>query len=94
VPKDFLYTISSSRLPPNIQAILAGQLECSLDAAARCADRISEVASQPALASVGPPPKNTALLQAIEDLSHQVAALSAEQDRLRNSFRDPPLSSK
>jgi hypothetical protein len=41
VPEDFIYTIWSSRLPPNIQAILAGQQECSLDAAARCADRIS-----------------------------------------------------
>jgi hypothetical protein len=52
VPKDFW----SSQLPPNIQAILAGQ-ECSLDAAARCADRISEVASQPALASIVPHPQ-------------------------------------
>jgi hypothetical protein len=55
VPKDFLYTIRSSRLPPNIQTILGGQQECSFDAAVRCADRISEVAPQPALASVGPP---------------------------------------
>jgi hypothetical protein len=44
VPEDFLYTIWSSRLPPNIQTILAGQQECSLDASARCADRISEMA--------------------------------------------------
>jgi hypothetical protein len=56
----------------------------------RCADRISEMAPQPALASVGPPP-NTTLLQVI-DLSRQVAALSAEQDRLHTSFRDPPPS--
>jgi hypothetical protein len=54
VPEDFHYTIWSSRLPPNIQTILASQQECSLDAAARCADRISEVAPQLALASVGP----------------------------------------
>jgi hypothetical protein len=40
------------------------------------------------------PPNNTALLQEIEDLSHQVATLSAEQDHLRTSFRDPPLSSR
>jgi hypothetical protein len=69
VPEDFLYTTWSSRLPPNIQLILAGQHECSLDAGAHCADRISQVAPQPALASVGPPPNNTALLQEIEDLS-------------------------
>jgi hypothetical protein len=65
-----------------------------LDTAACCADRILKVAPQPALASVGPPPNNTALLQQIEDLSRQVAALSSEQDRLRTSFRDPPLSSR
>jgi hypothetical protein len=29
VPEDFLYTIWPSRLPPKIQAILAGQHECS-----------------------------------------------------------------
>jgi hypothetical protein len=50
VPEDFLRNIWSSRLPPNIQATLAGQQECSLDAAASCADRISEVVPQPALA--------------------------------------------
>jgi hypothetical protein len=94
VPEDFLYTIWSSRLHPNIHAILAGQHKCSLDAAARFADRISEVAPQPALASVGPPPNYTTFLQEIDDLSRQVAALSAEQDRLRASFSDPPLSSR
>jgi hypothetical protein len=94
MPEDFLYTIWSSRLPANIQTILAGQQECSLDAAARCAERILEVASHLALASVGPPPNNTTLLQEIEDLFRQVAALSAEQDCLRIGFRDPPLSSR
>jgi hypothetical protein len=96
VPEDFLYTIWSSRLPPNIQAILAGQQECSLDAPARCVDRILEVTPQRALTSVGPPPppNNTALLQEIENLSCQEAALSTEQDRLRTNFRDPPLSSR
>jgi hypothetical protein len=35
---------------------------------------------------------NTALLQGMEDLSRKVAALSAEQERLRASFRDHRLS--
>jgi hypothetical protein len=56
VPNDFLRSIWSSRLHHNMQAVLAGQPEGSLDAAARCADRISEVAPQPALASVDSPP--------------------------------------
>jgi hypothetical protein len=92
VPKDFLFTIWSSRLPPNIQAHLACQPECSLDAAALCADRISEVAPQPVLASVTPTDKRAALNQETEDLSRQVASLSAERDHLRASLRDPPLS--
>jgi hypothetical protein len=59
VPEDILRTIWSSRLHPYIRTTLAGQQECSLDTAARCADPISEVAPQPALASVGPPPPAT-----------------------------------
>jgi hypothetical protein len=93
MPEDFLYTIWFSRLTPSVQALLACQHECSLDAAACCADRISEIAPQAALASIAPPP-NTTFQQEIEDLSHQVAALSTEQDRLYTSFRDPPLGSR
>jgi uncharacterized small protein (DUF1192 family) len=62
-----------------------------LDAAGHCADRIIEAATQPALASVGPPTeKSTLLLLGIEDLSSQVAAITAEEDRLRANFRNPP----
>ncbi|PNF23286.1 hypothetical protein B7P43_G17171 [Cryptotermes secundus] len=66
MPDDFLLGIWSSWQPPNVQTILTGQHKGSLNAAARCADCISEVASQPALTSTGPPPDNTALLQVIE----------------------------
>jgi hypothetical protein len=92
VPDDVLPTIWSSRIPLNIQAFLACQLEGSLNTAARCADRISEVTPQPALASSGPPPDSSALLQEIEDLSRQVAALTAEQDRPRSTSRNPCYS--
>jgi hypothetical protein len=57
VPQDFLYTIWSSRLPPKIHAILAGQQDCSLKATACCAHRISEVEPQTALTSVGQTPQ-------------------------------------
>jgi hypothetical protein len=75
MPEDFIYTIWSSRLPPNIQAILAGHREGSLDTAAHRADRIAEVTPQPALASVGQPP-NATLMQVIEELSRRMAALN------------------
>jgi hypothetical protein len=89
VLEDFLFTIWASRLPPNIQAFLTCQQERSLDAAACCVDRISEVAPQPALDSVAP-----TLQQEILEISWQVAALSTERDRLRTRFRDSPLSSR
>jgi hypothetical protein len=87
VPEDFIYTIWSSRLPPNIQAILAGHREGSLDTAAHCVDCISEATPQLALASIGQPP-NATLMQEIKELSHRMAALSKEQARLRTSFRN------
>jgi hypothetical protein len=65
VTGDVLSTIWSSRLPPNIQAHLACQSECSLEAAARCTDRISEVAPQQAFAKVASPPNSAALEQEI-----------------------------
>jgi hypothetical protein len=91
VPDDFLRSIWSSRLPTNVQDILAGQHEDSLDAAARSADRILQILPQPVLANVGPlpPAEKSALLQKMEDLPHQVAAIRAEQDRLRANFRTP-----
>jgi hypothetical protein len=54
VSDDLIRSIWSSHIPANIQAILGGKTEGNLKAAARCADRIYEVASQPALASVDP----------------------------------------
>jgi hypothetical protein len=82
------------RLPTNQRAIFAGQPEGNLNAAARCADRIYEVASQPLLASVAPNAGGTALLQGTEELSRQAAALRTEQDGLRANFEDPRPSSR
>jgi hypothetical protein len=67
VSDELIRSIWSSHLPANVQAILAGQTEGNLKAAARCADRIYEVAPQPVLASVAPNHNSTALLQGIED---------------------------
>jgi hypothetical protein len=93
VPDDFLRSIWSSRLLPKVRAILAGQPEGDLGAAAHCADRIIEAAPQPALASVAPLPDSNALMQRIEDLTRQVTALSTELTQLRSNYRDPRPSS-
>jgi hypothetical protein len=68
---DFL-SIWSSRLPPNIQIILAGQAEGNEDAASQLADRIAEVASLPTTASITQAPDAMGRLQKIENLSRQV----------------------
>jgi len=47
VPDNFLRTIWASRLPPHVQAILAGQTEVSLDSASHLADRICDVTPLP-----------------------------------------------
>jgi hypothetical protein len=52
VPDNFLRTIWASRLPPQIQAILAGQSEGSLDSASHLADKICEVTTKPITASI------------------------------------------
>jgi len=81
VPDDFLRTIWTSRLPPHVQAILAGQTEGSLDSTSQLADRICEVTPLPTTASISPStPENPAgLLERIEELSRQVASLQASQ---------------
>jgi hypothetical protein len=75
--------IWSSRLPHNVQAILAGQPEGDLDTT----DRIFEAAPHPALARVAPLPDSSTLLQRIKDLSRQVAAISAERAHPRSNSR-------
>jgi hypothetical protein len=81
VPDDFLRSIWASRLPPHIQTILAGQAEGNLDAASQLADRIAEVAPLPTTATIVQAPDQMNLLQMIEDLSRQVAALTSGRTR-------------
>jgi hypothetical protein len=79
VPDYFLRSIWTSRLPLNVQTTLAGEPEVKLDASSRFADRITEAVSPPALANIGQPTDNTALLQRMEELSlarWQLSALS------------------
>jgi hypothetical protein len=81
VPDDFLRSICSSRLPTNIQTILAGQAEGNLDAAAQLADRIAEVAPLSATALFAQAPDSANLLQRIDDFSRRVATLTSGRNR-------------
>jgi len=87
VPDDFLRSIWSSRLPSHIQSILAGQAEGNLDSASQLADRIAEVAPMPTTAPITQTTDSAEILQKIEDLARQVAALSSERTRHRSNSR-------
>jgi hypothetical protein len=79
---NFICSIWSGSLPfHNVQTILADQPEGELNAEAHCADRITDVASLPAPASVDQLSDNNALLQYIENFARQVGVLSAERAR-------------
>jgi hypothetical protein len=82
----FLRTIWASRLPPQVQAILAGQTEGSLDSVSHLADKICEVTNQSTTASISLATRdNTAeLLEHIKVLTRQVASLRASHTRSRS----------
>ena len=89
VPDDFLRTIWTSRLPPHVQAILAGQTEGSLDATARLADKICEVTPPPNTASVAASSSDNtdALQERIRELERQLASLRATRSHSRSHSR-------
>jgi hypothetical protein len=87
IPSDYLRSLWSSRLPPNVRAILAGLPDVELEAAALCADRIMEAIPVPAVASISPDTDHTGLQQKLSHLSCQVSELRAEQVRLDASLR-------
>ena len=60
----------------------------NLDVASQLADRISEVAPLPTTASVAQASEKAGLLQKIEDLSRQVAALTSGHTRHRHHSRN------
>jgi hypothetical protein len=93
IPDNYLRILWTSRLPTNVQVILAGMPEVGLDAAALCADRIIETVSPSTVASISPGPDYAELVQTVRDLSGQVASLVAERSRPNyrersTSFRD------
>jgi hypothetical protein len=80
IPDSYLRILWTSRLPTNIQTILAGMPEVELDAAAFCADRVMETVSSSTVASTSPGPDYTELLQIIHDLPRQLANLAAKRN--------------
>jgi len=85
VPSDFLCTLWTNHLPPNIQAIITMQVQVSLDDVAQLADKIAEVTPPPCVACVSSSGDDNCTLTArIDELARQVTALSTNPSRLRS----------
>ena len=88
IPDDFLRTIWASRLPPQVQAILAGQTGGCLESVSHLVDKICEVTTQPTTASISPAaPNNTASLLECIELSRQIASLRVQQTNSHSQSR-------
>jgi hypothetical protein len=85
IPSDFLRTLWTNRLPPNIQAIIATQARVALDDVAQLADKIAEVTPPPCVACESSPGVDiNSLTTRVDELARQIAALSASASRPRS----------
>ncbi|XP_046409243.1 uncharacterized protein LOC124174189 [Ischnura elegans] len=81
VPNEFLRALRIARLPAHLPPILTTQEGMPLDKLAELADRVFEVTPRPQVATASASdPLMATLLQRVEDLTRQVAALSAACD--------------
>ncbi|CAF4935385.1 unnamed protein product [Pieris macdunnoughi] len=86
IPDDFIKTVWTSRLPGNIQIVVASQPESSLSALADLADKVHDlVPPAPQVAATDAVPNSIIekLSREIAELSRQVQALSARDSRSR-----------
>lgn len=91
IPDDFIKTVWTSRLPGNIQIVVASQPESSLSALADLADKVHDlVPSAPQVAATDAEPNSIAekLSKEIAELSRQVKALSTRDSRSRSRNRN------
>lgn len=91
IPDDFIKTVWTSRLPGNIQIVVASQPESSLQALADLADKIHDLVPQaPQVSSAEAIPNSMIekLSKEIAELSRQVQALSSRDSRPRSKQRD------
>jgi len=85
VPSDFLHTLWTNRLLPNIQAIIATQAQAALDDVDQLVDKIAEVTPPPCVARVSSFGDDIRTLTASTDkLAWQEAALSASPSHPRS----------
>lgn len=82
VPEDFLRTMWSSRLPNNIQAIIASQSKDTLDEVADLADRIHDIAVPSPHVAAATASGSPELSCQVAELTRQVQKLTTKLDRM------------
>lgn len=104
IPDEFLQTIWTSRLPRNIQAVLAVQLNASLEVLADLADRVQDIAApSPQVASTShatpAPSADATIAYEIAEIKKQLQLLTTQvntrsRPRSRQENRDRSLSTR
>jgi hypothetical protein len=81
IPENFLRTIWTSRLPNNLQTVIASQASLTLDELADLADRVHDIApAAPQIAATSATSESAleTMARSITQLTKQISALSAE----------------
>jgi hypothetical protein len=82
MPEDFLKTVWSSRLPNNLQALVASQVKASLDELAESADKVHDIVPQAlqvhAVNSGSHVTEMSEIARHMTELSREVASLKAQ----------------
>ncbi|XP_046382352.1 uncharacterized protein LOC124153300 [Ischnura elegans] len=87
MPDDILRSLWLNRLPSLVQSILAVKDGAELNNLAKLADKVQEVTPRPHVAAVSHHPEMDALRKQIEELTCQVATLSAARSHFRGRSR-------
>ncbi|KAL0860717.1 hypothetical protein ABMA27_010054 [Loxostege sticticalis] len=88
VSSDFLLTLWSSRLPQNIQTVIASQMDLSKEKLGELADKVYEIAPtvpQVASTSTAPASLHNDMAHQISELTRQVAMLTSRLDNSEKS---------
>lgn len=89
VPESFLCTLWASRLPQNIQTVIASQTNLPLESVAELADRVYEIAPPtPVVASAGCSSELSEMTRQVAELSRQVAALQVQVQSRPHRFNN------
>ncbi|KAL0881447.1 hypothetical protein ABMA27_001310 [Loxostege sticticalis] len=88
VPEDFVRTIWTSRLPHNMQQIIASQASSPIETLADLADRIQDIAPPaPVVAATSSSRSSSSIL---DDMARQIAELTKKVEALSSQQRSRP----